>query len=94
MFMSSSKKTKTASKAVKEAPKKTEWNNIYKTTYYFWRFWLKDLLIKGKIKKYRFVKDEVGYTGHIAIDKPEVEAAHKVLADYKTKNPDIKDMWW
>ena len=67
--MSSSKKTKNAIKAAKQAPKKTEWNNMYKTTYYWWRFWLKNLLIKGKIRKYRFVKDTVGYTGHIAIDK-------------------------
>ena len=49
---------------------------------------------KRENRKYRFVKDEVGYTGHISIDKPEEEAAHKVLADYKTKSPDTKDMCW
>jgi len=36
----------------------------------------------------------VGYTGNIAINKPEVEAAKKVLADYKTQNKDSIDMWW
>lgn len=77
-----------------QTPTKAEWVNVFKTTYYFWRFWVKQILVKGKIKKYRFVKDEVGYKGHIAIDKSEVEAAHKVLADYKIKNPDTKDMWW
>lgn len=76
------------------APTKTEWVNVSKTTYYFWRFWVKQILSDGKIKKYRFVKDEVGYTGKIAINKPEVDACKKVLADYKTKNKGTKDMWW
>ena len=77
-----------------EAPAKTEWVNVFTTSYYFWRNWVKAVLIEGKIKKYRFVKDEVGYTGNIAINKPEVEASKKVLADYKIKNKDTKDMWW
>ena len=76
-----------------QTPTKAEWVNVFKTTYYFWRFWVKQILIDGKIKKYRFVKDEVGYTGKIAIDKPEVETAKKVLAEYKTKHPDTKEMW-
>ena len=74
-------------------PTKTEWVNVFTTSYYFWRNWIKAVLIEGKIKKYRFVKDEVGYTGNIAIDKPEVDAAKKVLATYKTKNPDKVEMW-
>ena len=78
----------------KETPTKAEWVNVFKTTYYFWRFWVKQILIDGKIKKYRFVKDEVGYTGKIALDKPEVETAKKVLADYQTKHPDTTEMWW
>ena len=75
------------------APKKVEMTNIFKTTYYWWRFWVKDILKSGKINKARFVKDEVGYTGKIAVQKTEVEAAKKVLADYKTKNPDTVEMW-
>ena len=87
----SKKNEKKAAQA--EAPTKTEWVNVFTTSYYFWRNWIKAVLIEGKIKKYRFVKDEVGYTGKIAIDKPEVDAAKKVLATYKTKNPDTIEMW-
>ena len=90
--MSKKKEQKAAPQV--ETTTKAEWVNVFKTTYYFWRFWVKQILIDGKIKKYRFVKDEVGYTGKIAIDKPEVETAKKVLAEYKIKNPDTKDMWW
>ena len=90
--MSKKKEQKAAPQA--ETPTKAEWVNVFKTTYYFWRFWVKQILIEGKTKKYRFVKDEVGYTGKIAIDKPEVEAAKKVLADYQTKQPDTTEMWW
>ena len=85
---------KNEKKVTDTAPTKAEWVNVFKTSYYFWRFWIRTILIEGKVKKYRFVKDEVGYTGNIAINKPEVEAGKKVLAEYKTKNKDTKDMWW
>ena len=89
------KVVKTEKKAVvPAAPAKVEWITIFKTTYFRWRYWVKDLLITGKVKKYRFIKEEVGYNGSIAVDKSEVEAAKKVLNEYKTKNPDIKEMWW
>jgi hypothetical protein len=77
-----------------EAPKKIEMINIFKTTYHRYRHWIRFILTEGKINKFRFVKDEVGYTGNIAINKPEVEAAKKVLADYKTKNKNTVEMWW
>ena len=76
------------------APKKIEMINIFKTTYHRYRHWVRFILTEGKINKFRFIKDEVGYTGNIAINKPEVEAAKKVLADYKTQNKDSIDMWW
>jgi 3-phosphoglycerate kinase len=89
----SSKKTK-ATAEVSTAPLKSVLTNIYKTTYNYWRHWVKEILITGKVKKYRFVKDDGTYNGSIAVDKTEVDAAKKVLAEYKKKNPDIKDMWW
>ncbi len=76
------------------APKKIEMINIFKTTYHRYRHWVRFILTEGKINKFRFVKDEVGYTGNIAIDKPEVEAAKKVLAEYRIQNKDTVEMWW
>jgi len=76
-----------------EAPKKVEFINIFKTSYFYWRFWVKEILITGKINKARFVRNEVGYSGNIAVQKTEVDAAKKVLADYKVKKPDTVDMW-
>lgn len=70
------------------------WVKIFQTSYFRYRHWIRNLLIEGKIKKFRFVKDEVGYTGSITVDKPEVDKAKKVLQNYKDKNPDVKDMWW
>ena len=91
----SKKNEKKVEKKVAVVPSgKSEWIKIFKSTYYLWRFWVKEILVSGKIKKYRFIRDEIGYTGNIAVEKAEVEAAKKVLADYKTKNPDIKDMWY
>ena len=85
---------KNEKKVAETAPKKVEWVNVLKTTYYYWRFWVKQILINGKIKKYRFIKDAVGYSGNIAVQKTEIENAKKVLAEYKIKNPDTVDMFW
>ena len=74
------------------APKKADWVNLFKTSYFYWRHWIKNDL-KGKVKA-RFAKDEIGYSGHIAVQKPDVDKAKKILAEYKTKNPDVKDLWW
>jgi len=35
----------------------------------------------------------VGYTGNIAINKPEGEAAKKVMVAYKATHIDEVDMW-
>ena len=75
------------------APTKIEWINIFKTTYGYWRYWVKNILADGGVIKFRFVKDEGSYNGKIAVGKPEVEKAKKVLAEYKTKNPDTVVMW-
>ena len=76
------------------APKKIEMINIFKTTYGYWRYWVKNILADGGVNKFRFVKDELSYNGRIAVAKSDVEKAKRVLADYKTKNADTKDMWW
>lgn len=72
----------------------TEWVTLFKTTYFYWRNWIKDILINGKVKKYRFIKEADTYNGYIAVSKTEKDAAKKVLADYKSKNLDTKEMWW
>ena len=86
--------TKRTVKEPKNEPKTTEWVKLFKTTYFYWRHWIKDLLVNGKIKNYRFVKEPDTYNGDIAVSKQEKETAKKVLAEYKSKNPDTKDMWW
>ncbi len=87
--MSSSKK-----KVVEPAPTKKTMVNIFTTTYHRYRHWVRFILTEGKINSFRFVKDEIGYTGKLSIEKTEVDNAKKVLADYKIKNPDTVDMWW
>ena len=87
--MSSSKK-----KVVEVTPTKKEMVNLFKTTYHRYRHWIRHILTEGKVNGFRFVKDEIGYTGKIAVNKPEVEKAKKVLAEYKVKNSNSLDMWW
>jgi len=62
------------------------------TTYYYWRNWVKSILHEGKIKA-RFIKDDVGWSGKISVGKIQVDLAKKVLAEYKTNNPEGVDMW-
>ena len=81
-------------KKVAVVAKKVEMVNIFKTTYYYWRFWIKEILKTGKISKSRFVKDEIGYTGNIAVQKTEVDNAKNILISYKSQNRDTVDMWW
>ena len=86
-------KKKNEKKVALVAPKKIEMINIFKTTYNYYRHWVKVILADGGLIKFRFVKDEGSYNGKIAVAKPEVDKAKKVLADYKTKNPDTVEMW-
>ena len=67
---------------------------LFKTTYHRYRHWIKSILGDGKISKFAFKKDEVGYTGVISVERSEVEKAKQILADYKAKNPDTVEMWW
>ena len=78
-----------------EKPKseKPEMVMIFSTTYGYYRHWVKNILAEGGISKFRFVKDAGSYNGKLAVAKAEVEKAKKVLADYKTKHPDEKEMW-
>ena len=86
--------TKKKNEKKQSTPSKPDFEKVFQTTYYYWRYWIKNLLIGGGLKKFRFIKSEIGYNGDIAIDKPEVGHAKKVLQDYKDKNPEVKDMWW
>ncbi len=90
-------KPKQATKAADEGKKpkvdKPEMVNIFSTTYGYYRHWVKNILAEGGISKFRFVKDAGSYNGKLAVAKAEVDKAKKVLADYKLKHPDEKEMW-
>ena len=73
---------------------KPEMIEIFKTTYGYYRYWVKNILADGGIKKFRFVKDVESYNGKIAVAKTEIEKAKKALADYRTKNPDNVKICW
>ncbi len=93
--MSSTKKKKEAVAKVPATEKngKIEMVNIFSTTYGYYRYWVKNILAEGSISKFRFVKDADSYNGKIAVAKPEVEKAKKVLAEFQKKNPDTVTMW-
>ena len=93
--MSSTKKKKEAVAKVPATEKngKIEMVNIFSTTYGYYRYWVKNILAEGGVNKFRFVKDKESYNGKIAVAKPEVEKAKKVLAEYQKKNPDTATMW-
>ncbi|MFA6150549.1 MAG: hypothetical protein WC716_04445 [Chitinophagaceae bacterium] len=69
-------------------------NIIYKTTYHYWRNWIRKILIDGNIKSYKFYKDKIGYSGEISVDSKDVDFAKKLFADYIKQHPEIKEMWW
>ena len=87
------KETVKTDKVEMPKPDKPEMVNVFSTTYGYYRYWVKTILTEGGIAKFRFVKDEGSYNGKIAVVAGEVEKAKKVLADYKSKNPDEKEMW-
>lgn len=83
--------TKKKEKKVEENPKRI---NLFQSSYHFYRNSIKQILLKGKVNGFRFVKNEKDWNGFISIPPTEIEKAKKVLADYKTKNPDEVSMWW
>lgn len=68
--------------------------NLVKTSYHYFRHYVKYILIEGNISKPIFKKNETGWHGVISVSKAELEKAKKILSDYKLKNIHIKDMWW
>ncbi len=82
-----------AKEQTKPKAEKPELVNIFSTTYGYWRYFIKNILAEGGIVKFRFVKDEGSYNGKMAVAKAEAEKAKKVLAGYKAKHPDEKEMW-
>ena len=87
------KKEAVAKVSATEKNGKIEMVNIFSTTYGYYRYWVKNILAEGGISKFRFVKDEGSYNGKIAFAAGEVDKAKKVLADYKAKHPDEREMW-
>ncbi len=90
------KKTVEAKAPVNEQKTKVEKHemvSIYSTSYGWWRYFVKPILVEGGVSKFRFVKDPDSYNGKIAVAKTEVDKAKKVLAEYQKKNPDTKTMW-
>lgn len=67
---------------------------LSKTAYHYYRNFVKDILTDGGIKCFRFKKDAEGWDGKLLVAKPELEKAKQVLKDYKTKNPEVKPLWW
>lgn len=79
-----SKKRKTAEKKVKLAD----------TSYHYFRNFVKGLLKSNGVGSARFVKNDSGWNGHIAVNMEQKAMAKEVLAKYKIDNPDVKDLWW
>ena len=80
-------------KAAVSKPAKTEMVAIFKTTYGYYRYWVKIILADGGIIKYRFIKYPDSYAGVISVAKAEADKAKKVLAEYKKQNPGTVSMW-
>lgn len=76
---------------IKKEVKTTEMVVLCKTSYHYWRNWLKEIL---KDTGAKFNKDEKGWKGSISITKTDIDKAKKLLTDYKTKNPETKELWW
>lgn len=89
------KKPETKNPVKEQKPKvmKPELVSIFSTTYGYWRYFVKNILVEGGISKFRFAKDPASYNGKIAVAKAELDNAKKVLAEYQKKNPDTKTMW-
>ena len=84
---------KKKSVVVKTTSKK-EMVNLFKTSYHYYRNWVKYILSDGKINSFRFLKDEVGWTGIISVPKSEVDRAKSILKDFRIKNPETIELWW
>ena len=67
--------------------------NLFKTTYHYYRNWVKHIL-QGKVIGFKFIKDKIGWEGSISVPKSEINKAKSVLQEYKSKNPEAKEMWW
>ena len=80
-------------KAPVSKPAKTEMVTIFKSTYGYYRYWVKNILADGGIIKYRFIKNPDSYAGVISVAKVEADKAKKVLAEYKKQNPGTVSMW-
>lgn len=78
----------------KTTTKETTLVALATTNYHYYRHWVKAILSEGKIKTFRFKKNEANYDGVIMVDSKELVKAKTVLDNYTNKNPDIVEMFW
>ncbi len=79
---------------VKDEKSTIQMVNVFKTSYHYYRNWVKEILTDGKVNDFKFVKDKKGWKGSISVPKKDEETIKKVLSDYKAKNPEIVPLWW
>jgi lipopolysaccharide export LptBFGC system permease protein LptF len=60
-------------KAPVSKPAKTEMVAIFKTTYGYYRYWVKNILADGGIIKYKFIKNPDSYAGVLSVAKADAE---------------------
>lgn len=64
------------------------------SSYHYFRHFIKDLLKTNEVKSARFKKNDEGWHGQISVLASEKESANMALTQYKSDNPEIKDLWW
>jgi len=81
-------------KTITEVTATTEMVQLFKTTYHYYRNWVRGILQQGKITNIKFLKEKIGWKGIISVPKSQLEKAKQVLNEYKKKHPDAKELWW
>lgn len=64
------------------------------SSYHYYRHFLKGLLRSNEVGSAKFKKNEEGWHGQISVLTSEKDFADKVLTQYKSDNPEIKELWW
>jgi len=86
--------TQAVKDVIKKSVKKDELEfGLYRTTYHYWRNWVKDIFQSKNIQS-RFVKDEKGFGGSIYVLKSETDKIKKMLKEYQAKHSEEVDLWW
>lgn len=91
------KNTKTTKKPVEkksEIKHQIELKPVAKTTYHYWRNFVKYILEEGGVEGYRFVKDADSFNGQIMVMNSSFVEVKEVLAKYKKEHKDEVELWW